>query len=238
MNKDGYAKPTPHDPIEMVLHNVYWVHGSIRLGPGMTMNRNMIVIKDGDELTLVNPVRLNEAEEEKLENIGDIRRVMRMGDFHGLDDKYYVDRYQAEFWCQEGCVTYKSPKPSHVIKTGVDSPISNSEFFIFESARFPEAALLMHDHKLLITTDSIQHHSDWSYTNFLGRTLLKLMGFDTKTLIGGPWLKRVTPKEGSLKHDFEKLCELDFEMILAAHGTLLKESANRVVTKLVDELYR
>ena len=237
MSKNGYAKPTPHDPIEKVFHNVYWVHGSVRLAPGMTMNRNMIVVQDGDELTLINPVRLNEAEEEKLGNLGNIRRVMRMGDFHGLDDRYYVDKYQAEFWCQNGCTIYKEPTPSHIIKSDTDSPIPNSEFFIFENALFPEAALLMHEHKLLITTDAIQHHTDWSYTNFLGRSLLKLIGFDLKTLIGEPWLKRVTPRGGSLKNDFDKLCALDFDALLAAHGTLLKNSANRVVSGLVDELY-
>jgi len=237
MNMHSYPSPMPHGPIEQLFDNVFWVHGSVKLAPAMTMNRNMVIIKDGSKLTLINPVRLNKSEEVKLEQLGDICRVMRLGDFHGLDDRYYVDKYQTEFWCQHGSTTYSAPTPSHIIESGIDSPITNSTFFVFEKAKFPEAALLMTDHKLLITTDSIQHHSDWSYTNFLGRITLKLMGFELKTQIGKPWLKRVTAKGDSLKPDFDRLCALDFDTLLAAHGTPLKSSANQVVSRLVGELY-
>lgn len=193
----------------------------------MRMNRNMVILRQGNELTLVNPVRVNEAELLNLEKLGNIRHVMRLGDFHGLDDQFYVDRYKADFWCQPGQKTYKNPTPDNLITANTTPPINNSDFFIFEKSRFPEAALLLKEHKLLITTDSIQYWSDWSYTTAFTRLVLRLMGFKLTLLIGGPWLKRVTPKGESLRPDFERLLTLDFDSLVAAHGSLLRSEAKQ-----------
>lgn len=220
-----YPPAFPHDPITPIFENVYLVHGSIRIGPGMRMNRNMVIVKEGGELTLINPVRMSEEALNKLDALGSVRHVMRLGDFHGLDDQFYVDRYQASFWCQTGQCTYKTPTPDHVVCSTATPPVSGAEFFIFETARFPEAALLLKEHKLLVTTDSIQYWADWSYTSLFTRFVVWLMGFRLTLLIGGPWLKRVTPKGSSLLPEFERLLTLDFEHVVAAHGRLLRHEA-------------
>ena len=54
----------------------------------------------------------------------------------------------------------------------------------------------------------------------------KLLGFKIGINIGPPWLKRVTPKQGTLKHDFVRLLNLDFTSIIGAHGQQLKTVAN------------
>lgn len=56
------------------------------------MNRNMVIVKSGDELALINPVRLSDAALSQLDALGNVRHVLRLGDFHGLDDRFYVDR--------------------------------------------------------------------------------------------------------------------------------------------------
>lgn len=203
----------------------------------MTMNRNMIILKQGNALTLINPVRLNNQEETKLCGLGKVVKVLRLGDFHGLDDQYYIDRFDAEFWCQEGQSTYKVPKPDIIIEEGTPSPIDNSEFFIFSTAKFAEAALLLKDHNLLITTDSIQNLTNWSYTTFLTKIVLRLMGFKKELLIGKPWIKRVTPKGESMRADFERLLELDFDHIIAAHGTLLRNNAKSALQQVVANTF-
>lgn len=220
-----YPPAFPHAPITRLFENVYLAHGSIKIGPGMRMNRNMVIIQDGADLCLINPVRLKDEALETLEVLGTVRHVMRLGDFHGLDDPFYVDRYKANFWCQPGQGTYKTPLPSHVIGGTTVPPVPNAEFFVFEGATFPEAALLLKQHKLLITTDSVQYWPDWSYTSPFTRLVLWLMGFRLSLFIGGPWLKRVTPKGGSLHPEFSRLLSLDFEHLVAAHGHLLKHQA-------------
>ncbi|MBB2885502.1 MULTISPECIES: hypothetical protein [Pseudomonas] len=189
------------------------------------MNRNMVIVKSGDELTLINPVRLSDAALCQLDALGNVRHVLRLGDFHGLDDRFYVDRYQAEFWCQSQPETYKVPMANHVINAAASPPMPDAQFFVYEAAKYPEACLLLKNLKLLIATDSIQYWADWSYTTFLSRCVLRMMGFKLTLLIGGPWLKRVTPEGGSLVADFERLLRLDFEHVVGAHGQLLHDAA-------------
>ncbi len=236
-SKKSYPQPTAHDPIKKLFENVYWVHGSVKVGPGMTMNRNMVIIKNENQLTLINPVRLNNEEEKALLALGDITVVMRLGDFHGLDDQYYVDTFNAAFWCQKDQATYLTPIPDTVISTDTISPIANSEFFIFSTAKFPEAALLIKDCDLLITTDSIQNLTDWSYTTLFTQLMLKLMGFKIDLIIGKPWIKRVTPKGSSMLGDFERLMKLDFKHIVAAHGTPLLGGAKEKLKQTIGETF-
>lgn len=232
-----YPPAFPHNTIAQIFENIYLVHGSIRIGPGMRMNRNMVIIEDSGELTLINPVRLNEKELTKLEALGTVRHIMRLGDFHGLDDQFYVDRYQAEFWCQPGQTTYQNPLPNHIITSDTAPPISDAEFFVFESASFPEAALLLKESKLLITTDSVQYWPDWEHTSVITRLVLWLMGFRLTLFIGGPWLKRVSPRNSSLLPDFERLMALDFEHVVAAHGKLLRNQAKPLLQEAIEKAF-
>ncbi|GAA6136008.1 hypothetical protein NBRC116188_27980 [Oceaniserpentilla sp. 4NH20-0058] len=233
-----YAPAYPHDTLTTIYPNIYLLHGSIKVGPGMRMNRNMVVLKNDDELTLINPVRMDEEELACLDKLGRVKHILRLGDFHGLDDPFYLDRYQCEFWAQAGQDTYKTPTPTQVIQAESISPFPNSEFFIFENSCYPEAALLIKEHKLLITTDSVQYHSDWSYFTWFTKVIFKLLGFKIGLNIGGPWLKRVTKKGESLKSDFEKLLTLDFDAIIAAHGTLIDSKAKDLLKLEVIETFK
>lgn len=220
-----YPPAYPHDQIQCLYPGVFLLHGSIKMGPGMRMNRNMVILQDGSELTLINPVRMSEEGLAALDLLGKVNKVIRLGDFHGLDDEFYLNRYKCEFWAQPGQVTYKSPLPTRIINSSTPGPIRESEFFIFETALFPEAALLIKEHKLLITTDSIQYHSDWSYFSWFTKFAFRLLGFKKGLNIGGPWLKRVTSKNETLKMDFDALLALDFEVIIAAHGSITGNGA-------------
>lgn len=237
MTEKHYPPAFPHDPIMKIYEDVFFVHGSIRIGPGMQMNRNMLIIRQESDLTLINPVRLNNDGLAELKELGVVRNIIRLGDFHGLDDQFYVDSYNAEFWCEEGQETYKTPSPLKLIEEGTTPPFKDAKFFIFKKAKYPEAAVLLHKHKLLITTDSIQYLSDWSYTTPFTKMVLKLMGFKKGLVIGKPWLKRFTPKGGSLKNDFERLLELDFDNLVAAHGTLLRGGAKKALSEAMKTAF-
>lgn len=215
----------PHDPIVELFPDVYLLHGSIRMGPGMRMNRNMLILRQDGELTLVNPVRMSEAGLKDLDALGKVVHLIRLGDFHGLDDRFYVERYRARFWCQAGQGSYKEPTPDIVFNAATDAPVRGASFFVYEHARFPEAAILVARHRLLIATDSLQFYNDFSYFSGITKFAFRLLGFKSGLNIGAPWIKRVTPKGGSLKPDFERLLKLDFDALIGAHGGLLKTGA-------------
>ena len=238
MGNNNYPPVYPHKPIAELFPNVYWVHGSIKMAPGMSINRNMLIVRNGDKLTLINPVRINADEEKTLLSMGTIKHVLRLGDFHGLDDPYYIDKFGAEFWCQEGQSTYPEPVPDHVINANLHPPIENAEFVIFASAEYPEAALFLKDQRLLITTDAVQYYKDWTYVSALARLIMPLIGFKKDLLIGKPWLKKVTPKGGSMRGDFERLLELDFDHLISAHGSILRDTAKSRLRDVVETTFK
>lgn len=65
---NNYAPIYPHDPLIEIFENIYLLRGSIKLGFGFSMNRNMIILKQDSELTLINAVRISEPELGLVEN--------------------------------------------------------------------------------------------------------------------------------------------------------------------------
>lgn len=238
MHPKNYAPATIQDPLVEIFKDVYLLRGSIRIAPLLQMNRNMIVVRDGTELSIINAVRLNEDNLKILNTLGHVKNVIRLGDFHGLDDQFYIDTYQAEFWSQQAHTVYPELIPSKIINQSTNSPIHNSQFFIFESAKYPEAALLLKKQQLLITTDSVQYWSDWKYVSPLSKFFLFLMGFRLKLFIGVAWVKKVSKQKNSLKNDFSKLLELDFNSLVAAHGNVLKDTAKNELVKKVNQYFK
>jgi len=238
VDSSSYPAALAHDPIEQIFPDIFLIHGSARVGPGMRMNRNMIIARDGETLALISPVRLSKAEEAKLENLGRVKHVIRIGYYHGIDDRYYVERYGAEFWCQSGSDHYAETRPTRLLDEANVLPTAGTELFIFRQTRFPEAAILIKAHGgLLITCDSLQHWTDWSYCTLPAKLVVQIFGFSLRTLIGTFWLKYMTPKDGSLKPDFERLLKLEFKHLVGAHGRLSRDRAHEEVEAEVRRVF-
>lgn len=236
-----YAPAQPHDPVAALFDDVYWVHGSITMesaGPDVRINRNMVVLREGDALTVIHPVRLSAEGEAALERLGTVRHVVRLASRHGLDDRYYVERYGAEFWCQEGPTAYPEPRPTRILAEGSALPVGDAELFVFRLPTAPESALLLRRHGgLLITGDSLQHWAAWSHCSAQARALLEKGGFVLTTIVGPPWCRRVTPEGGSLRGDFERLLALDFRHHIGAHGALARDNGHALAEAAVAQAF-
>ena len=68
----SYPASTPHDPIEEILPDVFMVRGSVRMNPLVTITRNMAIVRHEGELSLIDPIRLDEAGEGQLRELGDV----------------------------------------------------------------------------------------------------------------------------------------------------------------------
>lgn len=77
-----YAKAALHGELSEVFDGVFFATGSVNLIPGMRLSRNMIVVRDSDELTLISAIRLNDDGLARLESLGDVKHVIRLGDYH------------------------------------------------------------------------------------------------------------------------------------------------------------
>ncbi len=234
----AYPKSTPHGPVEEIFTDIFWVHGSINMGRGAKFNRNMVIVREGTDLTLINAVRLDD--DQPIQDLGTVKHVVRLGCFHGLDDPYYVDTYGADFWAFDNQhPSYKDkPKPKYVMGENMPAPFSYGEVFQFHDTKWSEGALLVKRHGgVLITCDAIQHHKEWSRASMMTRIMLPFLGFTKTTLIGPLWLKAMTKEGGSLKADFERLLTLDFEHGVGAHGQVTYHTARREVEQAVANAF-
>lgn len=233
-----YPPAYPHGDIIEIYQGVYVVYGSVRMGLGMWMNRNMVILQHNQDLSLINPVRIDDNALERLDELGQVKHIIRLGDFHGMDDAFYLERYDCKFWAQIGQDTYPNTKVDATIDSTTQPPIPHTDFFIFETAIFPEAAMLLKEHELLITTDSVQYYEDWHYFSCFTKLVFKwFFKFKLGINIGGPWIQRVTPKNSSMQRDFEKLLMLNFDAIIAAHGSHLKSGAKNLLTEEVKKMF-
>ena len=228
----------PHGDIEPLGADIFAVRGSIRLNPLMRISRNMGIVREGSELTLVNPIRLRSEIEQKLTQLGGVKNIVRLGAFHGVDDPYYVNKFGAQFWSQPNGKTYTEPLIDIEIGMGGLTPTPDSEFFEFRGTKEPECVLLLKRGKgVLLTCDAVQNYGDYSFNNWVARLVMPRIGFPKTTIIGPIWLRLMTPVNKSLESEFERLLELEFDKLLSAHGTFLEQGAREAVRAAVQNTF-
>jgi hypothetical protein len=229
--------PQPHDPIVPITDDIFLLRGSMRMNALMRITRNMVILRHAGDLTLVNPVRMDTAGEHTLRELGTVRRVLRLGAFHGIDDPYYVETFGAEFWAQTGGTVHPRPAIDHALGEEVALPFDGARLFCFRGTPQPEAALLLEGPRLLLTTDAIQHYGDYRHNNRTARLVMPFIGFPRTTIVGPMWLKAMTPPGGSLEGEFRRLLEFDFDGLVAAHGSHLASGAHGAVARAVDKAF-
>jgi hypothetical protein len=236
MNADSCSYPAaqPHGPIEEIMSDVFVVYGSMRMAPLMRIGRNMVICREGDELTLLNPIRLSAMGEAGLQKLGRVTHVIRLGCFHGLDDRYYVDHFGARFWCQPDSRRYPEPVPDVELSDDTELPIRDARVMTFRAARAPECVVLIdREGGLLVTCDSVQHYMNWRRTSLVARLVMRYLGFTKSTLVGPLWLKYMTSQGGDLRADFDRLLGLRFERLISAHGSLVEKEAHAAVERAI-----
>lgn len=229
----------PHEAIQPLGDDIWWVPGTMRMNWYMTISRNMVVVRSGDELTLINPIRLDADGEAELEQLGRVRHLVRLGCFHGCDDAYLKHRYNAQFWCQADSRQYPAPAPDHVLEEGGELPFPDAQLLVFREVKRPECALqLQRGAGWLITCDSLQHYADWSRHSIVPRLMLPRIGFSKSLLVGPLWKKFQTPEGGSLRPDFDRLLEMDFDSLISAHGQPLMDGAKAAARQAVERAFK
>ena len=214
-----YHPVMPHGPIQEVFPDVFYVTGTMRnefFGSMWQFNRSMTIVRDAGRLTLVNTVRLDDAGLAQLESLGTVANVVRIGDMHGVDDRFYVDRYGARFWAMEGMKVADGLTVDHVLREDGEMPFAGGSMFRFTTTRRPECILrLDREGGIMIACDSLQN---WVAPDefFDEETVGKMreMGFFTPTGLGLAWLHESQPAAG----DFVRLKEVPFRHALCGHG--------------------
>lgn len=228
----------PHDPIEEIQPDVFLVRGSIKMNAVLQLTRNMVIVRHQGELTLVDPIRLSSEEEARLDSLGEVKHLLRLGPMHSVDDAYYLNRYDAPLLGPGPVDLHPEPKPTISLDAASPLPFPEAELFVFDGLKQPEAALLLKkDGGLLITCDAIQNYGDYRHNNFLARLMLPWIGFPKTTLVGPFWVKLLTPKGGNLESEFRRLLTLDFDRLISAHGSFLSTGAHAACERAVNKMF-
>jgi len=216
----------PHGDLQEVLPGLYLVTGTVAM-PGplpVRFSRNMTVVREGERLVLVNAVRLDDAGLAKLDALGKVTDVVRLAANHGMDDPFYRQRYDAKVWTVRGqryTAGFDTSAPDVYLEPDVEMdadtalPLAGARLYVIASTP-PEGLLVLERHGgTVVSGDCLQH---WAapdaYFSFLGRTMLKMMGFIRPHNVGPGWLKQCKPP----KKDIRGVLDLPFVNVLPAHG--------------------
>lgn len=236
-----YPKALPHDPPRKIAEDVFVVHGCVQPNTLVRFTRNMVIVRDQGKLTLINPVRMDDAGLASLETLGEVAHVLRLGPMHGMDDPFYVDRYGAKFWAFDDGRQYTEPAIDHVLCDSGELPFGGAKLFAFDYMKQTEGAILLERSPgILLTCDAIQSYSTpphTPHTNWLSRQVMPLIGFPKKTLIGPVWMKALVRDRDGMKAEFQRLLELDFDQLIAAHGTVLESGAHAEVEGAFNRMF-
>lgn len=226
-----------HGPIKEIFPDIFYVQGTVRMGPGVRITRSMTIVRENGELSLINAIRLSKEGEKELESLGQVKHLLKIGS-HGMDNQYYIDKYNAKVWSRkEDDLAYEVDV---FLEEGGSLPFQNAEIFKFKNATSPEFPILLkREGGVLITCDSVQNWttSDLKIGSFVGGVVTRLLGFMGKAKIGPMWLKTVSPESGpNLSDDFSRLLTLDFKHLLSGHGSPLINDAKSCLEKEVSEV--
>lgn len=228
----------PHGPLTKVFDDIYLVTGTSRAnfaGSAWQFSRNMTILREDGALTLVNTVRLDDDGLAALDALGRVKNVVRLGAFHGMDDKFYIDRYGAQQWAFAGTEHEHGQTTDHVLRPGGKMPLADSSVFVFETSSKPEGLLILErEGGTVISCDALQNwcEVDAFFDPECGERMQKI-GFIKPANIGPGWKQACTPEVS----DYKRLAALEFSNLLPAHGAVIKGDArDQFATTLKEEI--
>ena len=239
LSNSNFAKVTPHSQIQKVFDHVFFVQGSVMMGPGFQVSRNMIIVREGADLTLISPMRLDEAGLQALDELGQVKHLMKLGNYHlgknnGLDDAFYLDRYQAKLWAMPNMTHMNGLVTNVELLEGGELPFSRAKFLSIPSSKMPEGVILLEQNDgVLLTADSLQNWLEDEYFSANALAQMQKMGFIRAANIGPEWRRVCEPT----KADFERIFLEDFEYLVPSHGVPIQSGAKKAFLKTLEEVY-
>lgn len=232
--QNPYPTAQPHGALTELFPNLYMIKGSVsikaphlRFGPlTLTFSRNMFIVREGKELTLINSVRLSEAGSACLSALGEIKNVVRLAGFHGMDDPFYKSRYAATVYSVDAPYTkglVRNPsqadsyfEPDVILTPSSSLPIQNASYQEISSASPKDGVLTLHrEGGIAISGDSFQN---WArpdeFFNTSAKISMGLAGFFKPTSIGPGWRNYAKP---DLK-ELLSMTQSSFAHLLPGHG--------------------
>lgn len=236
----SFSPAWPHGELLPIFPDVFFVTGTNKVhyqGADIQTSRNMTVIRHDSALTLINTVRLNDQGLQKLDTLGIVNNIVRIGAFHDRDDGFYKHRYpNATLWTLKGASYASGLAADQELIPGKLMPFPDCSLFIFETSSQPECILHMaREGGILISCDSIQNitATDEFYNRETAKSFQE-QGLIKPANISPIWLGATQTNVA----DFDRLLSsFTFRHLLTAHGEPLLETAYEQVTRTVRRVF-
>ena len=232
-----YPPAFAHGEIEEVLPNIFFVMGASIAhfdGSDIQKSNNMVIVREGKDLTLINTMRLNEKGLQSLENLGKVRHVVRIGAFHDRNDPFYLDRYNAKLWAVKGMTHKNNRRADFEFSPTGPIPFPSASVFIFETTSYPESIIhIAREGGILVACDSIKNWTkvDSYFSEKTGREFMA-QGLIAPANIDSVWLGAMKPNPS----DFMRLKKLTFKHLLSAHGAPMMNTAREQLMPTLERL--
>jgi len=213
--------------LEQVFDDVWWTWGTVQVGPGFAFPRNMVIVRERDGVVVIHPVMMPPEEQAKIEALGPIKHIVRLGAGHGMDDPAYVARYKPTTWGQPGAPLKDGATRDRELVSGGPSPLDGGTVIAFDTSKSAECVIHVPRHGgIVFSCDSIQNWSDGPGASLRVRLLGRRTGFNGRACLGPMWRKRSEPKEGAnFKATYDQITALEFAHVIGGHGAPLKDTA-------------
>ncbi|KAA8495735.1 hypothetical protein FVE85_1890 [Porphyridium purpureum] len=243
--------PLGNGPLKALCENVWVVGGLFKLPlPFTCITRNMIVLREKDELALVGCVRLDEATEAELLKLGKIVHVIALCHSHGCDDTYYVEKFGATYWNN---ARMKHPNENLKGKNFMEStPFQNMQFYELLCVINPakptnsENVLVWKPRAdspgILVCMDILQGEGPPNEDTFdcegapatmLAKVISYFMGF---TIHGTPGVFFSLVARPNCMEDYGKDLDaieaMDFDMAAVGHGLCFSRNAKKIIEQM------
>ena len=227
-----------HGIIKEVLNDVFSVTGTMKnefFGSMWQFSRNMTIVREDGELTIFNSVRLNEEGLKKLDNLGKVTNVVRLGDMHGIDDAFYINKYNAKFWALPDMTIAPNLKIDKPLIEGGELPVKDASLFTFYTVKRPECIIkLNRDGGIMIACDSLQNwvKPDEFFDNDTINIMTKMNFFQSANL-GPAWIHESQPQAD----DFIRLKKIRFNHAFFGHGAPLLDNAEKAFHNRFNQVF-
>jgi hypothetical protein len=235
---DQHPEAMAHGPIEEVFPDVFFVTGTMKtvlMGANWHFSRNMVIVRDAGKLTLINAVRLDDGGLARLDALGRVTNLVKIGSLHGHDDAFYKARYGATFWALPGMPHGHGLVPDKLLAPEGDMPFPGASLFVFASTKLPECILRIdRDGGIAVACDALQNwvSPDAFFSDESKKTMTE-MGFFQSANVGPVWIQVNEPKG----EDFARLRAFPFRHALCGHGVPLRDRAGEAFGERFQRLF-
>jgi hypothetical protein len=228
---DKMPPALPHGQLEEVFPDVFFVTGMMKTvltNAHWQFSRSMTVVREGNALTLINAIRLDDAGLAQLEALGRVTNVVNVASAHGRDIAFYKVRFGATFWALPGMQHEHGLTADKELTPDGKMPFARCSLFNFRTTKQPEGILrVARAGGILVSGDSLQNYlAPDEYFSDETRNRMTEMGFFQYANFGPLWMQLNEPQAP----DFVRLLELPFKNLAPGHGSVLRNWAKEAFT--------